>query len=97
MRGKSCETIQVSKDVKALGIPSQVFVEICKKEKEFCAYFNKTATIQESWEVLRLNLEQMAYSPVVKKRALLDAATKAQVETLEKEVGMNNNLDQKIT
>ena len=95
LRGKSCETIQVSKDVKALGIPSQVFVEICKKEKEFCAYFNKTATIQESWEVLRLNLEQMAYSPVVKKRALLDAATKAQVETLEQEVGMNNKLDQK--
>ena len=44
IRGRSCETVQVSKDLEAISLSSEVFVRLCLTEKKFANYFNKRVT-----------------------------------------------------
>ena len=61
LRGKSCETIQVSKDVESISISSEAFVRLCLTEKDFVEYFDKKTDVSETWDVLSTYFEQYPY------------------------------------
>ena len=54
LRGGPCETVQASTEVKALKIPSEVFVSICKSDEAFLDYFQRTTSIHENAVVKNL-------------------------------------------
>ena len=61
LRGNACETIQASKDVEAISIPSEVFVRLILTEDRFRDYFNAKANIHESWAVFKAYIDKYPY------------------------------------
>ena len=61
LRGRSCETVQVSKDVEAISLSSEVFVRLCLTENLFAEYFNTKSDVSETWDVLQKHFGKYPY------------------------------------
>ena len=89
LRGEPCETIQVSKDVEAISIPSEVFVRLILTEREFKNYFETKSNEQESWIVLKKYLKQFPYQGDNLDQIVKDACSSVSVKKNDHEYSAN--------
>ena len=85
LRGEACETVQASKDVESISIPSEVFVRLILTEANFREYFSTKSNIHESWIVFKAYLEQFPYQNTKLDEIVMNACSLAKIMTNEDE------------